>query len=256
MLDAEGQPHWEGAVNARHVLGDIYRMGRSEWLTTAGWEQSYADGVRTVIDLRNPSERTRRPTDPDIDESARAGITTVNAPTEEAGHPEFERLAVPYMNHPRLYPQMIELFPDRIVEVFRQIAAAQGKIVLHCSAGRDRTGLIVSMLLLLAGRQDLLEPQYEAALRGINEWHRISPVKHPHESHIAEPELQAHLAERMESLDGFVRSVDVESFLLEHGLGKAEIAVLRATLGSVETGPFPGSTPGGGQKRDGNPGAG
>ncbi len=230
MLDSGGQPHWEGAVNARHVLGSIYRMGRSEWLTTEGWEQAYADGVRTVIDLRNPTERNRRPTDPAIDEAARAGIAIINAPTEEPGHPEFERVAVPYMNHPRLYPANVEYFPDRIAEVFRRIAAAEGNIVLHCSAGRDRTGLVVSMLLQLAGRQDLLESQYEAALRGINEWHKVSPVKHPYESHIGEQELVEHLAERVAALDEFVGSLDVEAFLLAHGLSQAEIDSITGKL--------------------------
>lgn len=230
MVNANGQPRWEGAVNARHVLGQIYRMGRSEWLTTTGWEQAYADGIRTVIDLRNPAERTRRPTDPSIDEAALARITVLNAPTEEPGHPEFERVAIPYMNHPRLYPVNIECFPERIAEVFHAIAAAEGKIVLHCSAGRDRTGLVVSMLLQLAGRQDLLDFQYEAALRGINEWHRISPVKHPYESHIGEGELAGQLTERLEALDEFVRALDVESFLLSHGLIHAELASIARKL--------------------------
>lgn len=233
MLDAGGQPHWDGAVNARHVLGRIYRMGRSEWLTTAGWEQAYADGVRTVIDLRNPTERTRRPTDPAIDEAARAGITIISSPTEEPGHPEFDRLAVPYMNHPRLYPANVEYFPDRIAEVFRRIAAAEGSIVLHCSAGRDRTGLVVSMLLQLAGRQDLLQPQYEAALRGINDWHLASPVKHPYESHLGEAELVGHLAERAAALDAFVGSIDAEEFLLAHGVARRELdSILRKLSGA------------------------
>ena len=124
----------------------------------------------------------------------------------------------------------LEFFPEKVAEVFRQIAAAQGNIIVHCSAGRDRTGLVVSLLLKLAGRQDLLETQYEASLRGINEWHRISPVKHPHESHIGEPELAGLLAERIEALDAFVGSLDVEAFLLEHGLERPEIEALRTTL--------------------------
>lgn len=223
MVDSTGQPQWEGAVNARHVLGLVYRMGRSEWLTTKGWEQAYADGVRTVIDLRNPAERRRRPTDPTIDEAVLAQITTLNVPTEEPGHPVFERVAVPYMNHPRLYPVNVEYFPHRIAEVFQRIASADGKIVLHCSAGRDRTGLVVSMLLQLAGRRDLLVSQYEAALRGINEWHRISPVKHPHESYLGESELAGPLAERIEALEEFIGSLDVAGFLLDQGLSRAEI---------------------------------
>ena len=48
---------WDGAVNAWRVAGSVYRMGRREWLTAAGWQEAYRDGVRTVIDLRNPGER-------------------------------------------------------------------------------------------------------------------------------------------------------------------------------------------------------
>lgn len=230
MLESTGQPHWEGAVNARIVLGSIYRMGRREWLTSAGWQQARADGVRTVIDLRNPEEVRRRPTDPQVDEAATAGIAIIHAPTEEPGHPEFEQLAVPYMNHPRMYPVNVEFFPARIAEVFRQIAAARGKVVLHCSAGRDRTGLVVSMLLQLAGRQDLLASQYEASLRGINDWHKISPVKHPHESYLEERDLIGPLKERLEALDAFVDSLGVESFLLEHGLSPAELEAIRRKM--------------------------
>lgn len=230
MNDSMHQPNWEGAVNARQVLGKIYRMGRSEWLTTTGWQQAYADGVRTVIDLRNPDERVRRHTDPSVDEAAKAGISIINSPTEEPGHPEFEALAVPYMNHPRMYPENLAFFPERIAEVFHRIAAAEGKIVLHCSAGRDRTGLIVSMLLELVDREDLLEPHYEAALRGINDWHRISSYKHPHESYIEEQDLLGPLRERLEALGEFVRTLRVEDFLREHGLSDAELGQINDRL--------------------------
>ena len=41
-----GRPmDWDGAVNAWHVAGGIYRMGRREWLTEAGWQQAYDDGA-------------------------------------------------------------------------------------------------------------------------------------------------------------------------------------------------------------------
>lgn len=229
-MSEQNEPQWEGAVNARLVLGKIYRMGRSEWLTDNGWRQAYADGVRTVIDLRNPEERTRRHTDPEVDEAAKAGITIINSPTEEPGHPEFEALAVPYMNHPRMYPENLAFFPERIAEVFHKIAGAEGTIVLHCSAGRDRTGLIVSMLLELVGREDLLEPQYEAALRGINDWHRTSSYKHPHESYIEEPDLIGPLRERLAALEEFVGELRVEDFLRKHGLGDEELESIRAKL--------------------------
>lgn len=230
-MNAQAEPQWEGAVNARVVLGKIYRMGRSEWLTTTGWQQAYAEGVRTVIDLRNPEERHRRHTDPHVDEAAKAGIVIINSPTEEPGHPEFEALAVPYMNHPRMYQENLEFFPHRIAEVFHQIAKAEGKIVLHCSAGRDRTGLIVSMLLKLAKREDLLETQYEAAVRGINEWHKISSYKHPYESYIEDKDLIEPLTQRLEALDEFVDGLSVEEFLVREGITESEIQQILARMG-------------------------
>lgn len=226
----EEEVNWEGAVNARPVLGRVYRMGRSEWLTEDGWRQAHAQGIRTVIDLRNAEERSRRPTDPVVDRRALEGISIVNVPTEEAGHPGFEAVATPYLNHPRLYPANIEFFPERIVAVFRALAAARGSVVLHCSAGRDRTGLIVTMLLELAGRRDLIAGQYEASVRGINHWHRISPTRHPYERYQEEDELVPQIAERLKALGRFIDALAVEEFLLEHGLSAAELAAVKDKL--------------------------
>src|SRR5439155_13393284 len=82
-----GAVAWDGAVNARHVAGGVYRMGRREWLTETGWQQAYDDGVRTVVDLRNPREVRRRDTDPAVAEAAWSGVTIVSVPTEEPDDP-------------------------------------------------------------------------------------------------------------------------------------------------------------------------
>ncbi|MDQ4492015.1 tyrosine-protein phosphatase [Sinomonas sp. ASV486] len=229
---------WEGAVNARHVLGSVYRMGRREWLTERGWRQMHDDGVRTIIDLRNPGEQRRRPTDPEVRPDAMAGIVVVNAPTEDPDHPElaeqFAGQSPPYLSHPSGYAGIVRLFPERLATVFRAIGEAQGGVVLHCSAGRDRTGLIVTMLLQLAdpaAARAAAAEQYEASARGINEWHRISPVRHPYERYHNDAELAPLLAERQSALAAFAAGLDVERFLLDHGLSRAELAAVRAKLG-------------------------
>jgi protein-tyrosine phosphatase len=152
---------WEGAVNARHLLGDIYRMGRSEWVTPAGWQQAYDDGIRTVVDLRNPTERGPRPTDPIPDESVLARFTVVNCPTEDPGRGGFDGQRVPYLNHPGSYAEYLRRFPGPIAGVLKTLAQVPGAVVIHCSAGRDRTGLISTLLLLLAGAPEQVRIQYE-----------------------------------------------------------------------------------------------
>ncbi|MGO2003234.1 tyrosine-protein phosphatase [Arthrobacter rhombi] len=226
--------NWDGAVNARRVAGRLYRMGRSEWLTEKGWRQAHDEGLRTVIDLRNQDERRRRPTDPVVEPEALAGITVLHCPTEDQNHEEFMAAAAsadtPYLSDPRYYPANLDHFPSLIADVFRALAGARGSVVVHCSAGRDRTGMIISMALALVGRQDLIAGQYDAGARGINEWHRISPVKHPYERHLSEEELEPVLAGRQEALAEFIDGIDVETFLRQQGLSDEEIDAVRELL--------------------------
>ena len=222
---------WEGAVNARLLSGDIYRMGRSEWLTEHGWGQLFDDGVRTVIDLRNPGERKRRPTDPVMGAEVLARFAVVQSPTEDPQDPRYRELFYPYMNHPRLYQDIVRLFPQQVAAVFKELAAAQGAVVIHCSAGRDRTGLIATMLLTLVGQADRAEAQDELATRGINDWHLVAPVKHPYERHMEPAELSDVVQGRGQAVRAFADTMDVRKFLLENGVTASEIdAVIERSL--------------------------
>lgn len=117
---------WDGAVNAWRVAGSVYRMGRREWVTRAGWKEAYDDGVRTIIDLRNAAERQPRHTDPDVGDALDA-FEVVFTPTEDPDHREFQALCDPYLNDPAHYAANARIFPDKLAAVFKAVAAASGR---------------------------------------------------------------------------------------------------------------------------------
>ncbi|MET3810128.1 tyrosine-protein phosphatase [Arthrobacter sp. UYEF3] len=224
--------YWDGAVNAWHIGGGVHRMGRREWLTETGWQQAYADGIRTVIDLRNPVEVRRRETDPVVGEATLAAFDVVHAPTEDPANSEFRALCVPYLNDPASYADNARIFPGKLAQVFRALAAAPGGVVIHCSAGRDRSGMIAAMLQDLAGDgEDAIALAYERAMRGINEHHRVSGIPHPHERYLPEELLAPLIERRQESLLRFVRDLKIAAFLRHNGVTVPELAAIVGKLG-------------------------
>lgn len=222
---------WDGAVNAWRVGRALYRMGRREWLTERGWAQLRADGVTTVVDLRNPGEWGRRPSDPVVPAAASHGIEVVSAPTEDPTNAEYAALCVPWLNHPRHYGAVLRLFPGHVAGAVRAIAAAPGGVVVHCSAGRDRTGLVVTLLLGLAGADDdTLAAHYTAALRGINERHRTHPHPEPTERHLHGDDLERAIADKVAALLEFSRGTDHAGYLLGCGLSPDDVAGALAKL--------------------------
>ena len=227
-----GAMEWDGAVNAWHVAGDVFRMGRREWLTEAGWRQAYRHGIRTVIDLRNETEIRRRETDPPVAPAALAGFDVVLAPTEDPDNAEFRALCMPYLNDPASYADNARLFPHLLTAVFKAVAAAEGGVVIHCSAGRDRSGMVAAMLQDLAGHSDeAIVCGYQRSMRGINEHHRHAAVPHPHERFLPDDILVPLLESRAESLLQFVRHVNTARLLSRHGVTSAELAAIVAKLG-------------------------
>ncbi|HHU39738.1 MAG TPA: tyrosine-protein phosphatase [Propionibacterium sp.] len=219
---------WAGAINAREVVPGVARMGRRECLTEAGWRDALAAGYRTVVDLRAPWEFERqRPDDARVPDAVRAAVSVVNAPTEDPDHPDFKRLLEPYLDHPSEYETYLRLFGDRVAHALVAVARADGPVIVHCAAGRDRTGLVVALGQLLAGWPvaDIVAG-YVASADGTNE--HFATHDHPVERHRTGEEWDVWVGERVEALEGFLEGFDVTAFLAGHAVSDADVAALRA----------------------------
>ncbi len=97
--------------------------------------------------------------------------------------------------------------------------------ILMPEAGTEESG---GLLLDLAGRREEVLAHDEAAVRGINEWHRVSPRKHPYESHQPAGELDSIIRGRAEELEKFLDWLGTaEGYLLGQGLGENRLAAVR-----------------------------
>lgn len=105
----------------------------------------------TVIDLRLPPERrTRHPLDGPgtVVHTAMIGIPAVAPDTSEPTDPDLTWI----------YQHLLPSVGDEIARIVRIVANAPGPVLVHCTVGKDRTGLVVSLLLRAVGvrREDVL----------------------------------------------------------------------------------------------------
>jgi protein-tyrosine phosphatase len=117
-------------------------------------------GVTTVIDLRSEAE-VKGSAGPPFSAFKSISPTSPQASPDGAGSPIFLHLPLiddataPLLNEapamPERYVLMVERRQAALGSIFNAMAEAQGPVLFHCFAGKDRTGLVAAMLLSLAG---------------------------------------------------------------------------------------------------------
>ncbi|MEW1909470.1 tyrosine-protein phosphatase [Kitasatospora sp. NPDC085895] len=148
---------WDGCLNVRELGGLPTRDGRRtrrgavvradnlDRLTAEGWAALQAYGIRTVIDLRNEEEYRPLLQRPD-------GIELVRVPLDELAGPEWWARFGGLDGTPLAFRPYLDHCPRAVAEVVAAVGrAAPGGVVVHCGAGRDRTGLAALVLLAVAG---------------------------------------------------------------------------------------------------------
>jgi protein-tyrosine phosphatase len=180
LRDTGGLPTRDGgAVQARRLL----RSDNLQELTEADVERLLVLGLTDVIDLRSdyeaaaegPGPLTWRPEVAIHRHSFFREWRTGAGEDKPAVRPEvMPEEALPWVDlEPNLeldnriasiYLSYVVDRPDSVLAALREVAAASGAALVHCAAGKDRTGTLVSMALSLVGvAPDAIVADYTAS---------------------------------------------------------------------------------------------
>jgi protein-tyrosine phosphatase len=266
------EPMWlplDGAANARDLggrptdagartaPGRLLRSDNLQGLTPSDVRLLVDQvGLRTVIDLRTDVEVALEGPGPLTAEPAveirhlslfpeSGGRTDIDAdallPWQEDGVTERRETALggaaadPESRAVAFYVAYLRDRPDNVVAALRAIASSPGAAVVHCAAGKDRTGVVVALALSVAGvpRAEIVAdfvatadrlPALLARLRA-SDTYRDDLNSRPDDSH----------RPRAGTMEQFLAHLDAQfggplGWLAAEGFGPDEVARLRARL--------------------------
>ena len=147
VRDLGGYPTSSGALTRwRSVL----RADSIHRLDPAGRRDLLEAGLSTVIDLRFPAEKKEAPQPFRVEATVEVIDIALFAKLELGGlrsSPEGDLLLL-------LYRSALAACGNEIDGVLSAVADAGGMVLFHCTAGKDRTGIVAALLLLAAGVPD------------------------------------------------------------------------------------------------------
>jgi protein-tyrosine phosphatase len=230
VLNARDLGGYAGLGGRETRWGAVVRSGNLAMLTATGRQALVDYGVRSIVDLRLSEEVARHPNpfaEPDAHGVGYANLSFIDpgAPAP----PSVSTLAEDYQG-------MLDRFGQAVAAVVTAIAnAPEGGVLVHCAAGKDRTGLVAALLLGLAGvapetiaadyalTADCLRPRDQ-------EWLENGPGERAdREAWLRRVEPTAEVM--LEVLDHLAaRYGGVEGYLLQAGVAPGDLDRLRSRL--------------------------
>ena len=226
---------WDALLNVRDLgglpAGDrtirravLVRASALGSMSETGRATLRAHGIRTVIDIRSADEIAERPS-PFADGMEYRHVHFLHGSTrglrraakDGAMSAELRMLAEP---------------TSGLADVLAALADAQPGIVLHCVAGRDRTGFVVAVLLAALGvsNGDIIADYVASDAELADEYERFI-AEHPE----YEADIREAVVHRVHSMETVLETLradygDASAYLRAAGVPDAQIERLRAKL--------------------------
>ncbi len=220
----------DGAFNFRDVggyrtsdgravgMGLLFRSGALNRLSDADWGQLAQLGVRAVYDLRSDEEIARHP------DRLPSHIAYHHLPLQQTDNPLNDRLRL--LRHVNRLDSLFQEAYNRSMidanaplfgDLLRRWAEPNAlPSVVHCTAGKDRTGVAVALLLAALGvSDDLIIADYS-----------LSNLFFPHIALYTQASVQAPLFKRLLPRLGYLLLADPQ-------LMRGALAHIRGRYGSV-----------------------
>ena len=134
--DAGGYPAQDGRIVGRGLL---YRSGKLSDITQAECDVIQAAGIKTIVDVRNDEEKCSAPDATGLFDFARYKSVPI-----EIDAPSHKEAYKAFATDPDI--------PAAIAAIFTILADSGNlPVLIHCSAGKDRTGGLIALVHLLLG---------------------------------------------------------------------------------------------------------
>jgi len=244
VRDVGGLPTVDGGET---VYGRLLRSENLQELTPDDVARLVGEfGVTTIVDLRSTVEVTTEGPGPlrevpgvrhvhhpvlteflDASDTIKAALLTSAIEADRERYPG-DTMCGHYLGY-------LDNRPEEVIGALRSIATAPGAAIVHCAAGKDRTGVIIALALTVAGVDpEVIVADYMATndrLEAIVE--RLSRSK-MYAGDVNSRPVRAHAA-REETMRAFLGQLDARygglpGWLAGHGLADDEIALLRGRL--------------------------
>jgi protein-tyrosine phosphatase len=220
LRDVRGLRTEDGRIVRRAVLyrSEVPLAGALRSPDVAAWPP------RTVIDLRAPAEY--------LDPHPLSAVAAVHAiPLGASLAPALAAAQTAALDLSVAYRHLVHDAAGRIAGIAALVATGPGPVLVHCTAGKDRTGIVIAVLLRAIGvrRDDVLADYLRTEPNLPRLWTSLRAAGVP------EPHNRALLGVQADALQAVLDDIEATpggaaGWLVEHGVHPELLAPLRERL--------------------------